>query len=118
MKGALWMVLEVFTKMYLLIHLSCVLMFILCVMYVHCACTEARRGRQNLWNWSYVSHYVVLGTESQVFGKRSQCSLAMKCFSTLCRRFIMELWYLNSSQLGFFKTLNGVDENVSYVLMK
>lgn len=58
--------------------------------------------------WKVVSHYVVLGTESQVFGKRSQCSLAMKCFSTLCRRFIMELWYLNSSQLGFFKTLNGL----------
>lgn len=44
MKGALWMVLEVFTKMYLLIHLSCVLMFILCVMYVHCVLVQRPEG--------------------------------------------------------------------------
>lgn len=105
MKGALWMVLEVFTKMYLLIHLSCVLMFTLCVMCEHCLYRGQKTAPEplELELWKVVSHCVVLGTESQVFGKRSQCSLEMKCFSSLCRRFIMELWYLNSSQLGFFK---------------
>jgi hypothetical protein len=56
-----------------------------------------------------LSHYVVLGTE----GLQQEKSVLL----SLCRRFIMEL-YLNSSWLGFFKTLNGVGENVSYVVMK
>lgn len=97
-----------FSRFYkdLLTHIFCILMFSLCVMCVHCMLVqrpeEGTRTAGTGVTWKVVSHYVVLGTEPQVFSKRSQCALALKYFSSLCRGFIVEHWYFNSSRLGFF----------------
>lgn len=88
-----------FSRFYkdLLIHIFCILMFSLCVMCVHCMLVQrpeegARMAGTGVTR-KVVSHCVVLGTEPQDFSKRSQCSLALKYFSSLCRRFIIEHWY-------------------------
>lgn len=68
--------------------------------------------------WMVVIHHVLLGTEPQVLNKSSLCSLALKPFLQPLSVILIELRYLNSHWLRFFKIWNEVDENVDYIVIK